>query len=154
MLTDDMIDHEEQFERLKKLNTRLTAGDGPDMVEIREQFERCEKLWTSLQGGVDALSAAMEPWKKLTNQHDELEYWFSELEKRASRDLNELGEVHDETSDVCDHIYKLKVKPTNEIFLKFLILLDKFEFFAPSVVNIIVIIKILLLPFCLLYNLL
>jgi hypothetical protein len=115
MLTDDMTDHEEQFERLKKLNTRLTAGDGPDTVEIREQFERCEKLWTSLQSGVDALPAAMEPWKKLTNQHDDLEYWFSELEKRASRDLGDLGEVQDETTDVCDHIYKLKVKINNVV---------------------------------------
>ena len=138
-----MIDHEEQFERLKKLNTRLTASDGPDTVEIREQFERCEKLWTTLQGGVDALPAAMEPWKKLTNQHDELEYWFSELEKRASRDLGELGEVHDETTDVCDHIYKLKVKISilmcPSLPMKNLILLRNLftKFFAPSIVNII-----------------
>ena len=109
MLTDDVTDHEEQLDRLKKLNARLTAGDNPDIVAIREQFERCEKLWGSLQSGVDALPAVMEPWKKLTNQHDDLVYWFSELEKRASRDLGELGEVHDETTDVCDHIYKLKV---------------------------------------------
>ena len=104
-----MTTRKEQFDRLKELNAQLTSGESPDIVEIREQFERCEKMWGSLQSGVDALPAAMEPWKKLTSQHDELMYWFSELEKRASRDLDELGEIHDETTDVCDHIYKLKV---------------------------------------------
>ena len=110
MLTDDMIDHEEQFERLKKLNARLTAVDRPDIAEICEQFKTSGDRWTSLQSGIDALPAAMEPWKKLTNQHDDLVYWFNELEKRASRDLDELGEVQDDTTDVCDHIYKLKVR--------------------------------------------
>ena len=109
MLTDDLTDRVEQFDRLKILNARLTTGDSPDIVEIRERFERCEKGWGSLKSGVDALPAAMEPWKKVTNQHDELEYWFDELEKRASRDLDALGAVQDDTTDVCDHIYKLKV---------------------------------------------
>ena len=109
MLTDDMTERIEQFDHLKILNARLTTGENPDIVEFRERFERIEKMWSSLKNGVEALPAAMEPWKKVTNQHDELEYWFDELEKRASRDLEALGEVQDETTDVCDHIYKLKV---------------------------------------------
>ena len=117
MLTDEMAEREEQFEHLKKLNARLTAGDGPDIVEICEQFERCEKLWSSLQSGIDALPAAMEPWKKLTNQHDDLVYWFGELEKQANRDLGELSEVHDDTTDVCDHIYKLKVQRLHQQYI-------------------------------------
>ena len=75
MLTDEMAEREEQFEHLKKLNARLTAGDGPDIVEIRE------------------------------------------LEKRASQDLGELSEVHDDTTDVCDHIYKLKVQRLHQQYI-------------------------------------
>ena len=48
---------------------------------------------------VDSLPAAMEPWKRLTTQHDdELGYWFDELEKRAGRDLEAVGEVQDDTT--------------------------------------------------------
>ena len=109
MLTDEVADRAEQFDRLKALSGRHTADEAPEVVEVTEQFEKCERMWGALKTGVDSLPAAIEPWKRLTTQHDELGYWFDEFEKRAGRDLEAVGEVQDDTTDICDHVYRLKV---------------------------------------------
>lgn len=85
------------------------TSETPEVVQVKEEFERCEKLWNSLTTGLQSLPAAMEPWKKVTSKHQELGDWFDDIEEQASRDLEALGEVQDDTTDVCDHIYRLKV---------------------------------------------
>lgn len=108
-LKSEIPDRTEQFDRLKVLSGRHMTSETPEVVQFREEFERCEKLWNSLTTGLQSLPAAMEPWKKVTSKNQELGDWFDDLEERASRDLEALGEVHDDTADVCDHIYRLKV---------------------------------------------
>ena len=102
-----------QFDHLKVLSGRHMTSETPEVVEVREQFERCEKLWDSLTTGLDSLPAAMEPWKKVTSKHRELHDWFDDLEERASQDLKAMEDVEDDSTDVCDHIFRLKVRVNN-----------------------------------------
>ena len=108
-LTSVMPEGEKQLNQLKVLSGRFMSSENPEVVQVREQFERCEKMWEGLKTGVGSLEETVKPWRKITSQHEKLSDWFAELEEQAKRDLESVGEVDDDTTDVCDHIFKLKV---------------------------------------------
>ena len=85
------------------------ASESADIVRVKEQFEKCEKMWTSLKAGVDALPAAMEPWRKVTSQYENLDDLFDKLDRESKDDIEAVGSVEDESADICEHIYRLKV---------------------------------------------
>ena len=85
------------------------TSESADVIQVKEQFEKCEKMWTSLKTGVDALPAAMEPWRKVTSQHENLDDLFDKLDRESKDDIEAVGSVEDESADICEHIYRLKV---------------------------------------------
>ena len=111
----DIPERTEQFDRLRVLSGRHMTSESEDIVQVKQHFEKCEKMWAGFKTGVDALPAAMEPWRKVTSQHENLDDLFDKLEREAKDDLEAVGGVKDESTDICEHIYRLKV--INSLFL-------------------------------------
>ena len=85
------------------------TSENPEVIEVLEQFERCQKRWESLKTGMTSLETTVKPWKEMTSCNDKLSQWFDDLEREATQHMEAIGEVNDETTDVCDHIFNLKV---------------------------------------------
>ena len=118
----DIPERTEQFDRLRVLSGRHMTSESEDVVQVRQHFDKCEKMWAGFKTGVDALPAAMELWRKVTSQHENLDDLFDKLEREAKDDLEAVSGVKDESTDICEHIYRLKVINSLSLFFFFFIL--------------------------------
>lgn len=111
MCGEDLEERRPTFAAVSDSSPRHTQGEEPEVQDVLKRYNNLKKAWTMTTEEIAALVTRSKPWKKLTEQFDELCSGVDRVEGLVDADESSIEELDEaEGGGLSDLIVNFKVR--------------------------------------------